>query len=93
MKLSRNVKPISFLKAHASEIIKTGLVERGPIVITHNGEAKAVIQDIAEYERTQETLAMLKLLAQSQKSFQEGRAKPVAEAFKEIRRRVATSSL
>ena len=91
MKLSTNVKPISFLKAHASEIIKTGLTERGPIVITHNGEAKAVIQDIDEYEKTQETLAVLKLLAQSRRSFHEGKAKPVAEAFKEIRRRVAAS--
>jgi len=60
MRLSRTVKPIRFFKAHAAEIIKN-LSENGEtLVITQNGEAKAVVQDIRTYEETQESLALLK---------------------------------
>lgn len=63
MKLSKQIKPISFFKSHAAEIIRT-LHESGePYVITQNGEAKAVIQDIESYEKDQETMALLKILA------------------------------
>lgn len=85
MKLSEQVKPISYLKAHAPEVIR-GLSEgRDPLIITVNGEAKAVLQDIASYEEIQETLALLKLLAISEKSVEEGRVQSVEEAFADIR--------
>jgi prevent-host-death family protein len=85
MKLSEQVKPISYLKAHAPEVIR-GLAEgRDPMIITVNGEAKAVLQDIASYEEIQETLALLKLLAISEKSVEEGRVQSVEEAFADIR--------
>lgn len=60
--LSR-IKPISFFKANAAEIIRDLAEVREPMIITQNGEATAVIQDVASYEATQETLAMLKILA------------------------------
>ncbi len=57
MKLSNQIKPISYLKAHAAEIVRT-LGDRGePLIITQNGEAKVVIQDIDSYEQTQETVS------------------------------------
>jgi prevent-host-death family protein len=87
MKLSDAVKPISYIKAHASEVVR-GIEEKGPIVITLNGEAKAVIQDIHEYEKTQETLALLKILAQSRKSLEEGKVRPAREAFRNVRERI-----
>ncbi len=59
MKLSAQIKPISYLKAHASEIVRT-LGDRGePLIITQNGEAKVVLQDIDSFETTQETMALL----------------------------------
>ena len=63
MRYSTQVKPISYLKANAAEVLTQLAEEREPLVITQNGEAKAVLQDVGSYEATQETLALLKLLA------------------------------
>ena len=88
MKLSERVKPISYLKAHAPEMIR-GLAEgQEPVIITLHGEAKAVLQDVARYEETQETLALLKVLALTNSHVQAGKVRPAAEAFKRIRARM-----
>jgi len=63
MRYSSQVKPINYLKANAAEVLSRLTEKREPLVITQNGEAKAVIQDVASYEETQETLALLKILA------------------------------
>lgn len=60
MKLSKSVKPISYLKAHASEVIRDVTDNQRTLVITHNGEAKVVVQDVRVYEQFQESLAKLK---------------------------------
>jgi len=85
MKLSEAVKPISHFKSHASEVVREIVETHKPVVITLNGEAKAIIQDIREYEKDQESLALLKILALSRKSVNEGRYRPAAEAFAAIR--------
>jgi len=87
MKLSKAVKPISYIKSHASEVVREITEEHSYVVITLNGEAKAVLQDIHEYEKMQESLALLKILAQGRKSIEEGKVRPVKEAFKEIRKK------
>lgn len=87
MKPSQHVKPISHLKAHAPEVI-AGLAEHGePIVITVHGEAKAVLQDIASFEQTQETLALLKILALGNRELEQGKFRPLSRAFARVRRR------
>lgn len=63
MKLSESVKSISYLKANAANLIDDINKNQKTFVITQNGEAKVVVQDIKMYEKTQETMAMLKLLA------------------------------
>ena len=63
MRLSTHVRPISYLKANAAEVLADIADTRQPLVITQNGEAKAVLQDVGSYEATQESLALLKLLA------------------------------
>ena len=88
MKLAGRVKPISYLKAQAPEVIR-GLSEDGePVIITVRGEAQAVLQDIAQYEETEETLALLKALALTSESVAKGKVRPVREAFARIRARV-----
>ena len=88
MKLSGRVRPLSYLKVHAPEVIR-GLAEhRKPVVITIHGSAKAVLQDIAAFEQTQETLALLKVLALTNRKVEEGKLRPAGEAFARIRRRV-----
>jgi prevent-host-death family protein len=88
MKLSNQVKPISKLKAQAPDVIRGVTEARTPVIITVNGEAKAVLQDIASYEETQESLALLKILALANKSLEAGKARPVRAAFARIRRRL-----
>ncbi|MGI9303394.1 MAG: type II toxin-antitoxin system Phd/YefM family antitoxin, partial [Gammaproteobacteria bacterium] len=77
MKLSESVKPISYLKSHAADVLRDVTENQRAMVITQHGEAKAVLLDIATYEQTQESLALLKVLAQSSKSRQRGDSKPV----------------
>ena len=85
MKLSRQIKPISYLKAHAAEIVRNMGEQREALVITQNGEAKVVMQDIKSYEQTQETMALLKILALGNRQIEEGKVKPAAEVLKRLR--------
>ncbi len=85
MDYSSQIKPISYLKANAAEVLRQLTEKRKPLVITQNGEAKAVIQDIASYDETQETLALLKILALGNREIEVGKLKPVAEVVNRLR--------
>jgi prevent-host-death family protein len=87
MRLARRVKPISYLKAHAPEIVRELASGGEPLVVTVHGEAKAVIQDVVSFERQQETLALLKLLALSQQDVDAGRTRLAEEVFADLRSR------
>lgn len=89
MKYSTRIKPISYLKANAAEIVRTLAEERSPLVITQNGEAKAVMQDVASYEQAQETMALLKILALGNRQIEEGKVVPAREAIRELRAKLA----
>jgi prevent-host-death family protein len=89
MRFSTQIKPISYLKANAAEVLQELTAQRQPLVITQNGEAKAVLQDVASYEETQETLALLKILALGNQQVAQGRVKPLADVVKRLRGRVA----
>lgn len=91
MRYSSQVKPISYLKANAAEVLAQLAEERQPLVITQNGEAKAVLQDVASFEQTQETLALLKILALGAQDIEAGRVRPVAEVVARLRARRAGS--
>ena len=85
MKLSRNIKPISYLKTHASEIVRT-LGDRGEhLIITQNGEAKVVLQDIDSFEQTQETMALLKILALGSRQIEAGQVEPAEDVVARLR--------
>ncbi len=85
MRYSTQIKPISYLKANAAEVLQELAEQRQPMVITQNGEAKAVIQDVASYEQTQETLALLKILALGNQQVAQGRMKPLADVVARLR--------
>jgi prevent-host-death family protein len=87
MKLSSQIKPISYLKAHAAEIVRKLNERREPLVITQNGEAKVVIQDIESFEQTQETMALLKILALGTRQIGEGKVQPAENVIKRLRER------
>ena len=85
MRYSRQIKPISYLKANAADVLKELEEQRKPLIITQNGEAKAVLQDVASYEETQETLALLKILALGSQQVERGEVTPVSEVAKRLR--------
>jgi prevent-host-death family protein len=85
MKYSTQIKPISYLKANAAEVVRRLAEQREPMVITQNGEAKMVIQDVASYEQTQETLALLKILALGTRLIEQGRVTPAADVVRRLR--------
>lgn len=80
------IKPISYLKAHSADIIRELGEGAPPLVITQNGEARAVLQDIGSYAQGQETLALLKLLALGREDIAQGRVAPVEGLADRIRR-------
>ncbi len=87
MKLSSQIKSISYLKTHAAEALRNLSELREPLVITQNGEAKAVIQDVRSYEETQEALALLKILALGNRQIEEGNVQSVCDVITGLRQK------
>lgn len=88
---SEDIKPISYFKTHASEVIKDVSENYKTLIITQNGEAKVIVQDIRSYEQSQESLALLKILALSANNLKEGRVKPLKKAFDDLQKRIRKS--
>ena len=85
MRYPSRIKPISYLKTNAAEVLRQLAEEREPLLITQNGEARAVIQDVASYEATQETLALLKILALGNREIEGGKVRLLADVVKRLR--------
>ena len=84
MKFSTQVKPISYLKSHAAEIVKDISDSREPMLITQNGEAKLVVMDVRSYEQQEETLALLKILAMGNREIEQGHFRDAEDVFAEL---------
>jgi prevent-host-death family protein len=89
MQFSTQVKPISQLKSHAAEILANLSEMREPLVITQNGEARAVLMDVVSYQELQSTLALLKILALGNRDIDEGRTRPLGEFVRDLRAKAA----
>lgn len=81
MKLSKSLLPVSELKHNANKVVNE---LQGTIIITQNGKAKAVLQDVETYEKTQEALALLKVVELGRRQVKEGKTKPLDSAFDEL---------
>ncbi|MCY1444287.1 Antitoxin type II toxin-antitoxin system, type II toxin-antitoxin system [compost metagenome] len=86
MKLSSQIKPISYLKSHTAEIVKTLTESREPLVITQNGEAKLVVMDVKSFEELEDTMALLKLLAMRNREIEEGKFRDAEDVFVDMDR-------
>jgi prevent-host-death family protein len=89
VRFSTQIKPISYIKAHAAEVLDRLNEEREPIVITQNGQARAVLVDVHSYEQSQETLALLQILAIGKQQVEAGQTHPLAEVVDKIRSRLS----
>ena len=84
MKFSTQLKPISYLKSHAAEIVRELTENRQPMLITQNGEAKLVVMDVKTYEEQEETLALLKILALGNREIELGKFRDIEDVFTEL---------
>ncbi len=91
MKYAEQIKPISYLKAHAADIAKNLNRQHIPLIITQNGMARMVIQDIESYEKNRETMALLKILALGNRQIEENRIESAGDVFKRLKDRRAKS--
>ena len=76
MKPVTQIKPISYLKNHAAEIVTTLEQTREPLLITQNGEARLVVMDVDSWEQQEQTMALLKLLALGNREIEDGHYNP-----------------
>ena len=84
MRPSQDIKPISYVKANSSQVLKQ-VNTSGPMVITQNGEAAAVLMGVKDYENLHESLALLKILTMGKKNLENGKGSPAIEAFARLR--------
>jgi prevent-host-death family protein len=85
MRYSTQIKPISYVKAHAAELLDRITEEREPIIITQNGEARAVLMDVFSYEQMmEETQTLLKLLTLADKEIEDGETVPIEDVMAEF---------
>lgn len=86
MKFSSQIKPISYLKSHAAQIVSEITESRQPLLITQNGEAKLVVMDVRSYEEQEQTMALLKILAMGSKEIQQGKFRDAEDFFADLDR-------
>ncbi|RPI18105.1 MAG: type II toxin-antitoxin system Phd/YefM family antitoxin [Ignavibacteriae bacterium] len=89
MKYSKSIKTISELKAHASELVRDASANGTSYIITQNGNAKAVLMDIKEYEKQQRKIALLKIVAISEDQVKKGKVTPANEVFSELNKKIS----
>jgi prevent-host-death family protein len=86
--LRENVKPISYIKANAAQMMKYVNERKNPVIITQNGEAKAVLMDIETYQDTEDAFALMNIIKLAEKDIENGNVKKAGEVFKNIRERI-----
>lgn len=88
MKLQEDVKPLSELENSASQLIRSVAEERRTVLITDGGKARAVLMDVASYDKWRQSVALLQLIAQSEADIEAGRVMPQEEAFARAERAI-----
>ncbi|MDO9106569.1 MAG: type II toxin-antitoxin system Phd/YefM family antitoxin [Methylovulum sp.] len=89
MKILADIKPVSYLKLHSADLLNQVNETHRPVIITQNGEPKAVLQDTESYEAMRNALGLLKLVAQGEEDIRNGYAVPQAQVFNKIEKLLA----
>lgn len=84
MNISRDIKPVTYLKANAADLLKQINETHRPVIITQNGEPRAVLQDPESYENMRNAIGILKLISQGERDIRNGRVKSQEDVFKDI---------
>jgi prevent-host-death family protein len=84
MNIVNDIKPVTYLKSNAADLLKQINETQRPVIITQNGEPRAVLQDPASYENMRNAIGVLKLISQGEANVRDGRTKPQEKMFNEI---------
>jgi prevent-host-death family protein len=84
MNITTDIKPITYLKANAADLLKQINETHRPIIITQNGEPRAVLQDPQSYENMRNAIGLFKLISQGEEDLRNGRAQSQEDMFKNI---------
>jgi prevent-host-death family protein len=88
MNLANDIQPVTYMKSHAANLLQQVNETRRPVIITQNGQARAVLQDTASYENMRNTIALLKLMVQGEEDIRAKRYSGQDEVFARIRARL-----
>ncbi len=92
MKITRDIRPVTYLKSRAAELLNQINETRQPVIITQNGEPRAVLQDPESYQNMRNAIGILKLISQGETEIKKGKAKTQAAVFKDLERRLKEDS-
>jgi prevent-host-death family protein len=84
MNISTDIKSVTYLKSKAADLLKQINETGRPVVITQNGEPRAVLQDPKSYDNMRNAIGILKLLSQGEEDIKNGRSKPQKDIFERI---------
>ncbi len=84
MNIATDIKPVSYLKSKSADLLKQVNETHRPVIITQNGEPKAVLQDTKSYENMRNAIGMLKLISQSEEDIKKGKSKTQKEVFDKL---------
>lgn len=88
MSIKRDIKPITYLKARAADLINQINETHQPVIITQHGEAKAVLQDPESYESMRNAIGILKLISMGEEEIREGKFKDQEQVFRDIENKI-----
>ena len=89
MRIEHDVKPVTYMKTRAAELLRSVGESRRPVVITQSGEPKGVLMDFASYQELRQATLLLRLVAQGEADVREDRTVPQEKVFKSLRARLA----
>ena len=84
MNITSDIKPVTYLKSKAADLLNQINETHRPVIITQNGEPRAVLQDPESYENMRNAIGLLKLLSKGESDLRNGKVKPQEEVFKGI---------
>ncbi len=91
MKMREDIRPVTYLKSRAADLLKQLNETRRPVIITQNGEPRAVLQDPESYERMKSAIGLMKLLAQGEEDLRLGKTYEQDQVFKRLTARLEAS--
>ncbi len=88
MNITSDIKPVTYLKSRAADLLNQINETQRPVIITQNGEPRAVLQDPKSYENMRNAIGILKLLSEGEANLRDGKYKPQEDVFKYIEERL-----